>query len=253
MLLNERDSYPRPVSDYLALQFPSPFPERPYVILCMVASADGKARAGPTEGPISSQTDKLVLQTLRVHADAILNGAGTARASGVNPSIRDAGLRGIRLRAGRPEKPLQAILSGSASISPSSSFLRRRSFQVVIFVHESAPPERIAALLATGVAVELLPAGPATATELTRCLHIDYGVNLLLLEGGPTVNSQFFHEGLIDEVFLTLAPHIVDGRGALTAVEGDAFTHETMPALDLVSAYPNLGTSEVFVRWRVRH
>jgi len=243
---------PSPVPEYLALSFPAPMPDRPYVILNMVTSADGKATAGKTEAPLSSPTDKLVLQSLRVHAGAVLDGAGTARSSGVNPTIRDARLRQVRESMGHTGPPLQAVLSGSANLPPDAPYLRREDFPLVIFVSETASPQRIAALSATGRNVEALPAGPAGLPELVRRLRRHYDVRLLLLEGGPALNSQFFHAGFVDEVFLTLSPHIADGRGTPTAVEGESFPPESMPALDLISVYPSPETSEVYLRWRVR-
>ncbi len=243
---------PHPVPAYLGLSFPPPPPDRPYVILNMVSSADGKAAAAGTEAPLSSPVDKLVLQTLRVHADAILNGAGTARATGVNPGIRDARLRQRRQEMGRPDAPIQCILSASASLAADAPFLRRKAFRLVIFAGEEAPPERLAALSASGREVELLPSGPKLLRELVRRLRHSYGVRLLLLEGGPTLNSGFFHERLIDEFFLTLGPHIAGGRDAPSPVEGEPFGPHSMPGLELMSAYPNEATSEVYLHWRIQ-
>jgi 2,5-diamino-6-(ribosylamino)-4(3H)-pyrimidinone 5'-phosphate reductase len=244
---------PYPVPEYLGLSFPAPPADRPYVILNMVSSADGKAASAGTEASLSSPVDKLVLQSLRVHADAILNGAATARATGVNPGIRDARLQQRRQDTGRSDPPLQCILSASASLAADAPFLRRKDFRLVIFVSEAAPAERIAALRASGSEVEILPAGPEGLHELVRRLRHTYGIRLLLLEGGPTLNSSFFHEDLVDEFFLTLGPHIVGGRDAPTTVEGDSFEPRRMPQLELLSAFPSQSTSEVYLHWRIRH
>ena len=80
------------------------------------------------------------------------------------------------------------------------------------------------------------------------------GAQVLLCEGGPTTNAQFFELGVVDEYFLTLGPVIVGGRDTLTAVEGDsAFSREDVKRMDLISAVPNPATSEVYLRYRVRH
>ena len=57
---------------------------------------------------------------------------------------------------------------------------------------------------------------PATVvldpSDMVALLHADYGVKLLLHEGGPTLFSCFLQQALLDELFLTVAPQIV-GRG----------------------------------------
>ena len=52
-----------------------------------------------------------------------------------------------------------------------------------------------------------------------RRLRADHGVRSLLCEGGPTVFGALLTEGLVDELFLTLAPKLVGGgdEPAITA------------------------------------
>jgi len=217
----------------------------------MVASADGKAAVDGTESGLSSPTDKLTLQALRVHADAILNGASTARATGVNPLIRDERLRAERERRGRGRPPLQALVSSSGALSVDAPFWRRNDFDLVVFVSSSASPVQIAALRATERSIEVVPDGAEGLVEVMRRLRRRYGVGLLLVEGGPTLNSALFHAGLIDEFFLTVSPHIVAGRETITTVEGLPFSSAALPSLELVSTLPDPNTSEAYLHWRV--
>jgi len=242
---------PPPLDAYLALSFPDAPSQRPHVYLNMVASADGKAAVAGTESALSSDNDKLTLQTLRVHADAILNGAATARMTGVSPLIRDARLRGERGRLGRRRPPLQALLSSSGELPLAAPFWGRKDFDLVVFVSEAASSERIAALRTTERAIEVVPDGAEGLSELMRILRQRYGVGRLLVEGGPTLNSTLFHANLIDEFFLTVSPHIVAGRETITSVEGLPFSSAGLPSLELVSALPNPNTSEVYLHWRV--
>ena len=64
---------------YLNLSFPPPPADRPYVIINMVGSLDGKAVIEGSERGLGSPEDQDRMQELRAHADAVLNGAGTMR------------------------------------------------------------------------------------------------------------------------------------------------------------------------------
>lgn len=244
---------PRPALDYVDLEFPDPPRDRPYVLLNMVGSADGKAAVDGLEAGLSSRTDKLVLQSLRLHADAVINGAGTARLTGASPLIQNRHLREERRRRGRREPPLQVVISRHGQFDLDAPFLKRRDFDCVIFLAADAGAGQADRLRQSGRTVELLTPGVDNIREMLFRLRANYGVSRLALEGGPTLNSSFFHSGAVDEFFLTVSPHIVAGRDALTLVEGEPFSGETMPVLELLSAIPSVDTNEVYLHWRVRH
>jgi riboflavin biosynthesis pyrimidine reductase len=48
------------------------------------------------------------------------------------------------------------------------------------------------------------------------------GIAALLSEGGPTLNSVMLAAGVVDELFLTIAPQITGEPEAIRIVEGDA-------------------------------
>jgi riboflavin biosynthesis pyrimidine reductase len=92
-----------------------------------------------------------------------------------------------------------------------------------------APEQRVAVVSAPGrVAV---PAGvrahvdvveledPSPATAL-RALHGSHGLRAVLCEGGPTLNRSLVEAGVLDELFLTLAPKLVGGSGDVLRVLG---------------------------------
>lgn len=70
--------------DYTRLEFGAAPLDRPYVILNMVSSIDGKAVVEGSEKGLGSKTDQRLMRELRTNADTILNGAGTLRASGTS-------------------------------------------------------------------------------------------------------------------------------------------------------------------------
>ena len=69
------------------------------------------------------------------------------------------------------------------------------------------------------VVVESGPRGQADLPALLRSLRGE-GVRALLCEGGPTLHGSLQAAGLVDELFLTIAPKLVGG-GAPRILEGD--------------------------------
>ncbi len=158
-------------------------PDRPYVVINMVASADGRATLeGRTEG-LSSPADKEVFFALRRSVDAVLVGTGTLREERYGPLLRDA-----------EEQPLAIVCS------------RRGNFpdDIPLFTD---PRSRI-----------LAHTGPSPKDALLRA-RAEHGVRSVLCEGGPTLNGALFGEDLVDELFLTISPLLAGGPAPLTIVE----------------------------------
>ena len=68
------------------------------------------------------------------------------------------------------------------------------------------------------IVVESGPEGPADLPALLRELRGE-GVRALLCEGGPTLHGALQAAGLVDELFLTIAPKL-SGGGAPRILEG---------------------------------
>ena len=239
--------------DYTALDFPAPPPDRPYAVVCMVASADGKTVIEGDERGLGSEADRRLLHELRTHADVVLSGAGTMRATGASPRIRDAGLRALRRRRGKPPAPIGAVLTASGDLPLGAPFFASREFEAVVYLAEGAPPGRREAIAATGRPVVEVPRADAAAAAM-RHMRTALGARLLLIEGGPTLNGECFRRGLVDELFLTIGAVVVGGDGLPTAVEtpGVPAAIEASPRLELLHALPDAATGEVYLRYRVR-
>src|SRR2546423_10219507 len=81
-------------------------PERPYLGLNMVATADGKATIDGRSGPIGNQADRELFHELRGRVDAVMAGAGTGRAERDGRIVRGPGRRRRRPAPGpRPDPP----------------------------------------------------------------------------------------------------------------------------------------------------
>ena len=219
----------------------------------MVMSADGKSVVGGTEQGIGSAVDQRLMRELRVNADVVLIGASTLRASGASPRLGgDVTLEELRLKRHKPRFPTAATLSRTADLPLERAFFTAGDFDAVVYLSDDVSALKREAIIATGRPVFGLPAG-REVPEMLLHMRRELGASVLLLEGGPSLNAEFFAINAIDEFFVTLGPVIVGGRETLTPVEGArAFSRETLKPLVLVSAVANETTGEVYVRYRVR-
>src|SRR6202046_83993 len=89
---------------------------RPYLLLNMIATTDGRATLGGRSGPLGGRADKELLYGLRTTVDAVMAGAGTIRAERYGQLIRDDRGRAIRRERGLSEEPLACIVSGRLAL-----------------------------------------------------------------------------------------------------------------------------------------
>ncbi len=94
----------------------------------------------------------------------------------------------------------------------------RKRFDAVLIGHGTMRAERYAGLEKRLIVVESGPEGRVDLGKLLGSLR-EEGVRALLCEGGPTLHGALQEEGLVDELFLTIAPKLVGGE-APRIVEG---------------------------------
>jgi 2,5-diamino-6-(ribosylamino)-4(3H)-pyrimidinone 5'-phosphate reductase len=237
---------------YLELEFPPASAGRPYLILNMVGSVDGKAVLDGTEQGLGSAEDKRRMQELRAQADAVMNGAGTMRKSGATSRIDEPELVEWRRAHGkRTDHPLGSIITSRAAFALEGDYFNGSGIEAVIFATQITP-EWKAEIETAGPTVVTCPAGERAARRAVEYLHRERDVRLLLVEGGPTLNDELLREGLVDEFFLTLGPRLVGGRDSLTVLEGpEPYSRASAPRVTLLSAIANDETSELYLRYRL--
>lgn len=179
----------------------------------MIFSADGAAAFAGRAGPLSNPTDHGLLLALRLLADVVLVGAGTARAEGYGP-VR-LGAAGIE----RTHAPPIAVVSGSGRL-PESLFADPAQRPILVTTARSAndprfpPDDRPEVLIAGEDHVDVV--------DLVAQLR-DRGMHRILCEGGPTLLDDLVAADLVDELCVTLAPKLAgtqpvgDGDRLLTA------------------------------------
>lgn len=237
--------------DYTTLDLPPAPDDRPYVLVNMVMSADGKVVIEGTEQGLGSPVDQRLMRELRTNADVVVNGANTLRKSGTSPRVRDDDLLALRKARGKSTHPIGAVLSGSGDLPLDGVFFTGDDFEAVVYVTEETPQDRREAIAATGRQAVVLSGDVVPA--MLRHMRQQLGAEVALVEGGPSMNGELFSRGLVDEYFLTLGPIVVGGDGTLSAVRGaEPPTLDSVSRMEIISAVRNPESSELYVRYRRR-
>lgn len=179
------------------------FPDVPWLRANFVSTLDGRA-TGPDglTDTINTPPDNRVFALQRTLCDAVVVGAGTARAEGYQQVRQDG------------TTPLLAIVSNAARVPAG--------------VRSPEPGAGAAVLITCAAAGEAALAGARellgddsvwvvgdAAVDLVSArarLHAD-GHTSLLCEGGPTLFASFLAAGLVDELALTWSPRLLAGDG----------------------------------------
>ena len=212
---------------YLHLDLPPAPKDRPYVLIDMVSTIDGKTVTGTTDDDVSdlgSDVDHTLMRRLEDGVDAILVGAGSLRATGPKWHPR-ARVRVVVTRSG--DLPQGGFFEGGDSYVAFSGSRSPR-------LPKGAKPLR---------------AGDREV-DFGILLHRlrSLGVERLLVYGGSEINAELLRAGLADELFLTVAPKIKLGRGVPTFAGGEPLARGDLREFELVEHH--VVGSEVFLRYR---
>lgn len=186
---------------------------RPYVTLKVAVTLDGRiaTRTGDARW-VSGEAARRWVHRLRDRVDAVLVGAGTARA--------DDPLLTTRLPRGRGRDAVRVVLDSDLRLPGRLALLHPRSAAPTLVAHASARARRV------GPGVELLRCrrgkGGVDLRDLLARLGAR-GVTHLLVEGGARVNARFLEDGLVDRLAVVVAPRLAGADGVpLAALRGPA-------------------------------
>jgi len=146
-----------------------------------------------------------MLLGLRTVADAVLVGPGTIRVEGYGRLVGDAGRRARRVEAGQVADPPCVLFSRRVDIPWEAGLFDAAEQPVIIYTgaaNATAPDCK--------APVEVVRLDDYSSAAALRDLH-GRGVRALLSEGGPTLFRGLLDAGVVDELFLTLAPQLVAG------------------------------------------
>ncbi|MET9432086.1 bifunctional diaminohydroxyphosphoribosylaminopyrimidine deaminase/5-amino-6-(5-phosphoribosylamino)uracil reductase RibD [Streptomyces sp. NPDC003036] len=180
---------------------------RPYVLWKYAATLDGRIAAQDrTSRWISSPESRADVHRLRAEADAVVVGAGTARAD--DPHLAVRGIEGA-------VQPLRVVVDTEATAVKPGARVLDDAAPTLIAVAEDAEthlPEAVRLPRSADGRGLSVPA-------LLAALH-DRGVRSVLLEGGPTLAGAFVAAGAVDKVVAYLAPVLLGAGPAALADAG---------------------------------
>ena len=165
------------------------------------ATADARGRSQWITGPLARRYG----HRLRSLADAVLIGAGTARADDPRLTARSSGVR---------RQPLRVVCDTRLALPARLRlFSRALAEGTVVACGRRAPAARRRALEARGVQVWVLPerGGHVDPRALARRLA-RAGIHEVLLESGGALGGAWLDAGLVDRLALFTAP-LVLGAG----------------------------------------
>jgi riboflavin biosynthesis pyrimidine reductase len=183
-------------ADDIAALVPGAAPDdRPFLLLNMIATADGRATIAGRAGPIANRADYELFHTLRTRVDAVMVGAET-----------------VRVESYGPMEPAAVLVTRSVNVPPEVGLLRAPDNRVIVLT-----PSADRELPPTAARVEYLRDDIVGGV---RRLRTELGMRSVLSEGGPQILGDLMRARLVDELHLVIAPKLAGGGDPLTIVTG---------------------------------
>jgi 2,5-diamino-6-(ribosylamino)-4(3H)-pyrimidinone 5'-phosphate reductase len=208
--------------------------DRPYVILNVAISADGKTDTIARRGAaISSARDRQRVDCLRAESDAIMVGGRTLLGDDPRLTVKSETLRAERLGRGLSENPIKVGVVSVANLRLDSRFLTAGPARVVLFTTRQTAPRQIENLCRGGAEVVEIGEKEVNLPGAMRYLR-NIGVKRLLVEGGGTLNMELIKQKLVDEIYVYIAPFIFGGSAAPTFADGTGLERDQAINLRLI-------------------
>ena len=178
--------------------------QRPLVTVSYAQSIDGSI-ASRNSKPLQLSGDQSMILTHRIRAvcDAIVVGINTVLVD--NPQLT------VRLVEGMSPQPI--VLDSNLRTPLEAKLLARPDHKGWLACTHTDDLRRISAMTAMGV--ELIPCrrdhlGRVDLPDLMNQLG-KKGIRSIMVEGGSQVITSFIESRLVDQMIITIAPHLVGG------------------------------------------
>lgn len=199
---------------------------RPWVRMKIAASLDGKTALNNGKSRwITGEAARRDAHHWRARSCAVLTGIGTVKDDDPQLNVR---------HVSTPRQPVRVVVDSRLEISPSARVLQ--GGRVVIYCAVS-DEQRAARLREKDVQLIALPNSEGKVELSQMMAHLaKLEVNEVLVEGGFKLNGSLLQAGLVDELLIYLAPHLIgdNARGMFHLSElGDLAGRRELKILDL--------------------
>jgi len=213
----------------------------------MATSLDGRISTRRRERvTLGTRHDRHLMDVLRARSDAVVVGAGTVRHDGFPVLVRDPAVRKRRSRR-RPTHPVNVVLSRTLDMPTARGIFEHPDTEKIVFTTHLAPTARVRRFRQVAEVV-VLPRRTLPVVLVLEKLR-ERGFRKVLVEGGGELHFAFARDGCVDEIYVTVTPHLIGGP-APSLLDGRGFLWKDHPQLVLVSSR-RVG-DEVFLRYRVK-
>lgn len=180
--------------------------KKPFCAIKMAMSADGKTatKSGDSKW-ISGKDARNFVQKMRSEFDGVMVGAGTIKAD--NPRLTS------RIKDGRD--PYRIIVDSDLCIPQDSNVLQNKDGKTIIATTEKAPKNRISEM----ENVFICGKEKVNMKKLICGLNA-MGIKKILLEGGSELNASALDAGIVNKLYIFIAPKIIGGQNAKGVVGG---------------------------------
>jgi 2,5-diamino-6-(ribosylamino)-4(3H)-pyrimidinone 5'-phosphate reductase len=187
------------------------------VIINSAMTLDGKISSYTGNSCISSKKDLVRVHKLRSKVDAIV--------VGINTVLIDNPMLTVRfIRNNNRSCPTRIIIDSYGRIPLDSKILKTAAtIKTIIVVTKQASKDTIEKIKKLGAHVIIIGSKLINLKKLFNILY-RMGYRKILIEGGGELNWSCLHDGIVNELIITIAPIVVGGRNAITLVEGKGYS-----------------------------
>lgn len=186
------------------------------VIINSAMTLDGKISSYTGNSRISSKKDLVRVHKLRSKVDAIVVGINTVLID--NPMLTVRFIRSNRI------DPTRIIIDSYGRIPLDSKILKTAgTIKTIIVVTKQASKDTIEKIKKLGAHVIIIGSKLINLKKLFNMLY-KMGYRKILIEGGGELNWSCLHDGIVNELIVTIAPIVLGGRDAITLVEGRGYS-----------------------------
>jgi diaminohydroxyphosphoribosylaminopyrimidine deaminase/5-amino-6-(5-phosphoribosylamino)uracil reductase len=189
----------------------------PFITVKYAISLDGKIATHSGDSKwISNDEARHYAHNLRYTSDAIMAGVNTVLADNPHLTARCCGGRGGTVK----KQPLRVIVDGRGRTPPTAQVFNEPG-ETLLALGRPIKPGEAEAFASLGAELLELPStgGFIDLEELFKKLA-ERGITSILVEGGSILLGSMFDRGLVDKVVVFIAPIIIGGEEAKTAVAG---------------------------------